>query len=986
VKQVKGMKKRVVTKGAKIIVAVPDIWLRLPIMDMLLLFGEGSICINSLDELFEKVKEYPKSILVIDILAFKDSNRDTLVHLINQCPFLSIVVLLNKDEFSYTQYYESACLVVEKEKADRMLIPAINKAQQNQKIRTHSYTQEQKQLPILNKKEVNVMGKENGSILGNKFGRRSFLKGSVAAAALTGVAVASPGNTVLQALAAGSGSETNIPEEKVFACVCRGNCTGACQINVHVRDGKVVKTSKHEYKDPNYNRICQRGRSWPLRIYSPERIKHPMRRVGERGAGKWEQISWDEAISEICSKWKTLQQQYGKESIVFSTGGGNYAADVSNYPYRLKNYMGATFMAWCYDNALLNTEPGALGVGVYYGGNTHTDYKNSKNIFIWGANPSEAWHVYYHFTSEAQKTGTKLISIDPNFNIGAAKADKHVPIRPGTDALLAMAMTKIIIDNGWADLDFLKKSSVAPFLVKESDGKYLRSSEVGISATGEGGIKGGDLTIWGNALGASGGQGAIVVMGKDGKVGLPADIADPQLHGTYTINNIKVTTAYDLLIARLNQFSLEYVSKQCDIPQDRIVELAKIYIDGPSSIYVGYGPDHYANGHYAYYAMFALAMVAGSFGKPGTGLSGGFSINLGAGINTTPMDFPADHLSTAPTLPAPLMLDIVNQKKYGDIPINPRSLFVYGVNLLANQTERKSWIELFNKLDLVVVNEVVMSDTARYADIILPVADQFEVASQLSWLTPYIVLSEKAIDPLYECKGDLEIVNLLGKGMGLGDDFPITREEYLTRAYDNDQAKALNLSYERLKQEKQLRFFEGEYIHGAGGVFPTETGRAQFYRENAAPNYNYGQKFNFENERLPYWEPPHEAWHENELTKKYPLIFTTERNKFRAHTQFGHVQWLLEIWPEPFVRINPKDAADRGISDGDTVKVFNDRGYVVCKAVIHNGIRPGMTVMPKGWQQDQFIEGHYSDLTSRYSHPALVNNCWFDTLVEVKKV
>ncbi|MGE4273329.1 MAG: molybdopterin-dependent oxidoreductase [Desulfitobacterium sp.] len=959
-------------KDPQVLVAVSNDWLQLPIIDMLSAQREGYIRVKSLAELYQRVKEFSRCIVIIDIFTYAEHHQDILKRLYEENPCLSIIPLVSKDKLAYAQYLDSSasCYSVAKEDVDTQLMPVLGCAYKDQRLIADAYAllREQKQLPTLNKKEANLMKKEDGSIFGRKFGRRSFLKGSAAAAAVAGVAVASPGNTVMKALAATGNTTTMAPEEKVFPVVCRGNCVGTCQMNAHVRNGKLVKMSKREAVDPRYTRICQRGRTNPLRVYSPERLKYPMRRVGERGEGKWEQISWDEAIDEICTKWKGYQKEHGKESIFFASGSGNYGSEVRNYSTRLVNFMGASRMSSALDSAVVVSAGRALGYGAYLGANSPTDWVNSNYIFVWGTNFTQAWNANWHFLAEAQKAGAKMICIDPVFNIVASKSDMFVPIRPCTDALLAMAMTQIVIDEGLADEKYLKKCSVAPFMVKESDGRFMRLSDLGKATAGTA-------------------TDAIVVRGVDGSIGVPADIPDPVLHGTFTINDIKVTTAYDLLIERLTQFPPDNAAKVCDIPLETIKNMARMFAEGPACIAGGYGPDHYTNGHHAYQAMYTLLMVTGNFGKPGTGLAGGFNFSLGLhGPSTNSMDNPKNHLSSAPNVPSVKMLDVIKTGKYGDISVTPKSMFVQAFNVIGNLCERKAYLEVFNKLDLVVVADITMSETASYADIVLPVPHWFEVDSLVNFGTQFVSISDKAIEPLYECKGDFEIINLLGEGMDLGSEFPLTKEEYFTRSFENDYSKSIGLSYERLKKEKQLPTWIGDYIHGAGGVYPTTTGRAQFYLENVVPNFRYGQVVNLDNSRLPYWEQPIEAWHDYDLAKKYPLIFTSERARFHCHTQFGDVQWFKELEPEPFVRISLQDAATRGISNGDTVKVFNDRGYVVVKAVIHNGIRPGMLVMPHAWQKHHFIDGHYSDLSSRATNPDVANNAFFDALCEIQKM
>ena len=148
------------------------------------------------------------------------------------------------------------------------------------------------------------MTKKDG-IFGAPISRRSFLKGSLAAAAAMSAssAMAFAEDKAAEATAAAA-------KEQVFCGSCRGNCAGQCFLNIHVRDGKVVRTSARDLPDPQYNRICIKGLTQPYRIYGKDRLKYPLRRVGERGAGEWEQISWDEAIKTITDKWKGYQAEF----------------------------------------------------------------------------------------------------------------------------------------------------------------------------------------------------------------------------------------------------------------------------------------------------------------------------------------------------------------------------------------------------------------------------------------------------------------------------------------------------------------------------------------------------------------------------------------------------------------------------------------------------------------------------------------------------
>lgn len=808
----------------------------------------------------------------------------------------------------------------------------------------------------------------NSSANVSSFGRRTFLKGS--AATLGVAALAGAGCAPKETLEEDPGAAMTPPEEKEFTGACRGNCFGGCKLKVKVRDGNVVSTTMGEFPDPRYNRICTKGLSHLQRIYDPDRLKVPLRRVGERGADQWEEITWDEAIDEIATKWQEIIDTDGGASIgLVPSAGGNFGSASTQYPQRLSNALGFTTINPCYDNGLFAGGGFSKGTGV----NEITDMPNAKTIIVWGANPSEAQIQHWHFITEAHNQGSKLITIDPNYTNCAAKSDQWIPLRPATDTALVMAMMNICIDNGWTDDNYIRIGTVAPFLVKENDGLYLRLSEVTGAAPKEGEPD------------------PIVVRDADGNIGVPSEIADPVIEGTFEVNGIKVTCAYTLLKEAIKDWTVERASELCDIPVDVIVELARTYAqDGPSTIFTGLGPDHYVNGHMFYFAVTGLAGITGNLGKPGATCGMDWPV-AGFGISAAKM--PKNIVGPAGIIPGPLFPVAVREGQLEGRPVKLRSLYIYSANPVANQVERQAWLEALNTMELVVIAEMRMTDTARYADIVLPVTHWFEMTEIAPVITPYMTLQEKCIEPLHEAKTDVEIINLIANKMGLVEDFQYTEEEYLEATLDNDNARALGITWEKLKEEKCLRDYADEpYFLGVNGVFPTPSGREQFYREVVTPYINYGQTLTDPRERLPYWEPPAEAWPESvggfeahPLAEKYPLIYSGERNKMKCHTQFGHNQWLLELYSEPIVKLNPDDAAKRGIAEGDYVKVFNDRGFVVLKAVIHAGTRSGMIIIPKGWEQDQFVAGHYADLTSHIFNPTVPNNCFFDALCEVEK-
>ena len=225
--------------------------------------------------------------------------------------------------------------------------------------------------------------------------RRQFLKGSAAAAAFAGMmsvagvsAYGDEENSVLTAAA-----ETASPaEEQIFNSPCRSNCFQSCLLNAHVRDGKVVRMSPKAYPNNDYTGCCLKGLTIPQRTYSNNRLKYPMRRVGNRGEDQWERISWDEAIAEIAEKFSAIQEQYGNRALVVDTGSGNYGLvhGVQGLVNRLSYALGATRINVCYDQGLGYGTDRVIGGGVWLHGNETEDFMNSKVVFIWGSNPVHA--------------------------------------------------------------------------------------------------------------------------------------------------------------------------------------------------------------------------------------------------------------------------------------------------------------------------------------------------------------------------------------------------------------------------------------------------------------------------------------------------------------------------------------------------------------------------------------------------------------------
>ncbi|MEG0790704.1 MAG: molybdopterin-dependent oxidoreductase [Gordonibacter sp.] len=802
----------------------------------------------------------------------------------------------------------------------------------------------------------------HGTVLNTAIGRRSFLKGSAAVAVAAGIGASALGGE----FAFADETPLNSTGETVKPGTCRGGCGAGCQMNVHVRDGKIVKTSRKQQTDPDVTRICNKGLTHALRVYAEDRLKHPMKRAGERGEGKWEQISWDEAITTISDKWTEVDEKYGPRSNAFLCGSGNITPD-SQHGKRLCAAMGGTMLDAAQDRVFYAAFPPIVGAAKGPGGSGRGDIKNAKHVFIWGYNPSEADSQTYHYSLRAKvEHGAKMIVIDPTFTIAASKADLFVPIHPGTDGALALAMANVLVNEGLAKEDFMRSDTVAPCLVKDTNGKYLRLSDIGKATAGTPEDK-------------------CVVQAEDGTLGALGEIPNPVIHGTFTVEGQAVTTAYDLLLERVAEWTPERASEICDVPVDTIKELAYMAQDGHNSINMGLGLDHLTNGMATFSSVLAMCMIAGQFGHPGNSAKGTWRGEIAIGW----MPYGLANPKGAPgsqTFYSPALLNCMESGKYGEKDINIKTLYIWDHNLFGTQVGGVKWRKFLENVELLVVADVVMTSTANYADIVLPVCHYFECESASGDDTRYVFYNAKSAEPLYESKSDFEIFKTLFEKMDVLEyDFEDI-DALMGTVFNNPVAQRINLTWDRLKKEGSILTFEpDERITGCEGTYGTPTGRLQFYQESIPLDTDYGQKIDFMKERLPYWEPPMEAWKENPLAEKYPLVFTSERSKYKVHTQYTRVPWLLEFEDEPYVAVNPADCQARGIADGDYIRMFNDRGTCTLRARYNNGIRPGMVVIDHGWDLNQFVEGFYCDLLGYNVTAVVANSYYFDTLIQMEK-
>lgn len=795
------------------------------------------------------------------------------------------------------------------------------------------------------------------------FSRRSFIKGAAALTATGLLAGCTPDTEELES--AESTVDPRAGKEDLYRGACRSFCSGGCSLQLHVRDGAIVRVTAGDFPDNSYQRICSKGLTEPYRVYAADRLQYPMRRTGERGEGEFERISWDDAIAEIASKWQAIIDESGTSAIGVMTDTGNngflgsgiMVMSVGSMIQRFKKAFGFTTLDSINDRANTTAISRMLGSEGQCQSNEPVDYENCKTMLIWNAMPATAQIQSAHFFLEAKENGTKIYWIDPVFNQSALLADEWVPIRPGSDGALAFGMLNVIVDNGWQNTEFLKTKSNAAFLVKDEDSTFLRLSDLGQAE-------------------ADSEEDDYVVMGEDGKVAGSKAAADPKLDFTGDVEGKKVTSAYRLLLDRAAEYPLAKASEITGVPENKITEIAEAYAcDTPAAIYSVFGGDHYYNGHWSFSCILALPIFTGNLGRSGSFIEC-FREHPTNILNLAEVGN-VEAVAASKYIPTSKVPAVVASGEFNGEPFKIRSVFMHSANPFVNLAARNTVEEWMKTVEYIVCVDNRMTDSCKFADILLPACGwyEYEDVCGRGIHHPYALWNDKAIEPLFESKPDFEIMQLLAKALGRSDDeFGFTSETWFQMLFDTDVARERGISYESIKEQKTVRMFAPETHIAYKNGFGTASGRAEIFTENDNAT-----------ERMPYWEPPKEAWAGSEAQQKYPYQLMSEKPKFRTHSQWGNVELFREYEAEPTVRMCPADAEANDVKTGDTVRLFNDRGYVVLKATVVPNLPQGVFQLTKGWSADDYIDGNYSDLTMLETNPFCNNSAFFDLTVGIEK-
>ena len=670
-------------------------------------------------------------------------------------------------------------------------------------------------------------------------------------------------------------------------------------------------------------------------------------------------ISWDRAYELLAEQLRIVGDEYGSRSLAFYTGSGAAGVLTKGSVQRFAAAIGGTaYRAGGVDYGVPKGLEYSFGIpaSTYFrpGGHEYADAVNSQLILLWGGNAADTRLVDFHFVLEAQRRGAKIICIDPNRSTTAQHADQWISPRPGTDTALALALLNEIIAQDLHDREFLIHHTNATFLVRRDNGALLRGLDI-----------------------KSDGASSYLVWDSSRATALPDnEVRTPALTGEYQVKTSSGEISRVRAVVSTAARSLRGIfsracsgnHRRCQLTSfgDLARELANTK---PAAIRIGYGVDRWYYADYTARAVANLAVATGNIGIPG----GGISVHDGtyaAPLNLRPFRTPGGREAAT--------LDIIGLMRaidHGE-PYPVKSLWLSASNMFNQTSANRSRVlrEILPKLELLVVVEQFMTDSAALADIVLPACTIFEKNDLIAAM--FLQLQRRAVTPEGESKSDWDIMTGLAQRMGLGQHFERPPEDYLREMLDSDDALLKGITLERLQREDAILLNRpaAPYVGLADLRFKTPSGRIEIYKEELL---KHGAE-------LPYYREPIEASPKNPIYAKYPLTLLFSHSRHRIHSTFANLARAKQHEPEPLVEIHPDDAARRDLSEGQLVRVYNQRGRVELKCRLNADLRPGVVVISEGsWVKD-FPKGEPYSLTHEQVSPTSDNYAFFDTLVEIE--
>ena len=673
---------------------------------------------------------------------------------------------------------------------------------------------------------------------------------------------------------------------------CPHDCPDACSFVTTVQDGIAVKVQGNPDHPQTAGALCTKVSRYTQRTYHPQRILHPLKRVGPKGSGQFEVVGWDVALSDIAARLKAIAARgpdAAQAILPYSYAGTMGLVQSESMAGRFFNRLGAslldrTICSKAGGEGQVYTLGGKVGMRVEF-------FAESRLILIWGSNSIASNLHFWRYAQEAKRRGAKLVCIDPRRSETADKCHQHVALLPGTDAALALALMHELVVHDWLDHDYIARHTVG----------------------------------W------------------------------PQLR------------------ERALQWTPERAAGVCGIDVEQIRSLARDYgqcftAGTPAAIRANYGMQRVHGGANAVRAIASLPALTGAWRHRAGGFlmssSGSFPVRRAALERPDLLDG-----KTPRTINMVTIGDDLLRLASADFGPTIEALIVYNSNPVAVAPDSGKVVRGFAREDLfTVVLEHFQTDTADYADYVLPATTQLEHWDiHLSYGHTDVVLNRPAVAPIGEAKPNTQIFRELARHMGFTDPCFTQDDESLCRAAYGD---AVDFSALLARGFTSLTIPEAPF---ADGGFPTPSGKCEFFSARLAALGLDG---------LPDHIANYEPWGSS---TQYPLAMISPPARNFLNSSFVNVQSLRDIEGEPILEMNQHDAAARGLASGSVVRVFNQRGDYRCMMKISSRARAGVVNGLGIWWRKLGLDGkNVNELTSQKLTDLGRGPTFYDCLVEVE--
>ncbi len=682
------------------------------------------------------------------------------------------------------------------------------------------------------------------------------------------------------------------PEEPVIVGACPHDCPDTCSLLTTVQDGVAVSVRGNPDHPATAGVLCTKVSRYTERTYHPERLLTPLKRVGKKGEGRFEPVSWDEALDDIAQRLQAIAADDPQAVLPYSYAGTMGQVQRESMAARFFNRLGASQL-----DRTICSSAGSAGLAHTYGapvGMHMAAFAQAKLILIWGSNAIASNLHFWRHVQAAKRDGAKVICIDPRLTETAEKCHQHIALLPGTDAALALGLMNELIANDWLDHDYIEQH----------------------------------------------------------------------------------TSGWNALKARALAWPVERAAKVCGISPEEITGLAYDYAHSEApAIRLNYGMQRTRGGGNAVRAVACLPALVGAWRHA----SGGLLLSSAGYFPTQKKALERPDL-LAKGLPGrtPRVINMTtigaDLNRDSDAAFGPKvqALIVYNSNPVAIAPDSPQVVKGFARDDLfTVVLEHFKTDTADYADYVLPATTQLEHWDiHASYGHTDVLLNRPAIAPHGEARTNTDVFRALAQRMGFDEPcFSDTDEDLCTQAFD---PAVVSWSLLCAQGFAPLPLSAAPF---ANGGFPTPSGKCTFESPGLAaigqdpvPDY------------LPNWEPPN-------VDARYPLAMISPPARNFLNSTFANVKSLRDIEGEALVEISSVDAQARGINDGDEVAVFNDRGRYVCVARVSKRARVGVVNGLGIWWRKLGLRGtNVNEVTSQALTDLGRAPTFYDCAVEVARV